>query len=130
MKTKKELQQYARYLRQHMTLSEVLLWKQLNKNQFNNLNFNRQQVIEPFIVDFYCPQVKLIIEIDGSTHLFSGEYDINRDNYLSDKGFYIIHFQDIDIKQNLNSVLVKLEEIVMSLQDGKISDREPKIWHF
>jgi len=53
MRTKEELKKYARQLRKHMTLSEVLFWEQVKNNKFNNKNFNRQQIIEPYIVDFY-----------------------------------------------------------------------------
>lgn len=73
--------------------------------------FRRQHSIGKYIVDFYCPEKKLIIEIDGSQHIdIQREYDIERDKYLKNLGFKILRFWDNDVNNNLEGVLMKIVE--------------------
>lgn len=85
-----KLKEYARYLRKNSTISEVLLWKKI-KNKSLGVEFHRQVPILEFIVDFYCHELFLAIEIDGGSHLFKYEYDISRQGKLEDQGvtFYV-----------------------------------------
>jgi very-short-patch-repair endonuclease len=71
------LKQFARYLRNNSTLSEILLWKQI-KNKALGIEFHRQVPIDEFIVDFYCHELMLAIEIDGISHDFKYENDLRR----------------------------------------------------
>jgi len=66
-----ELKSLAKELRRNMTLSEVLLWNELRKKQMLGFDFDRQRPIYNFIVDFYCKELSLAIEIDGDTHIYS-----------------------------------------------------------
>jgi very-short-patch-repair endonuclease len=65
---RKKLKPYAGSLRQNMTESEILLWSKIKGKQLANYIFYRQRIIGDYIVDFYCPKVKLIIELDGGQH--------------------------------------------------------------
>ena len=78
------LKKYSRELRRNMTEAEIFVWSNLRKKQLNGLQWYRQRVIGDYIVDFYCPVKKLVIEIDGSQH-YSEEMlkaDAKRDRYL------------------------------------------------
>ncbi|OGQ65378.1 MAG: hypothetical protein A3F89_07175, partial [Deltaproteobacteria bacterium RIFCSPLOWO2_12_FULL_50_11] len=66
---RRDLKQRARHLRNHMTESERLLWSRLRKKQILGVQFYRQKPMGDYIVDFYAPKVKLVIEVDGSQHL-------------------------------------------------------------
>ena len=99
------LRPLARELRKNSTLSEVLLWNKLKNRQFFNLDFDRQKIIGNYIVDFYCPQLKLVIEIDGGSHDNKLEYDLKRDEYLKSFGLQVIHFADDNVKNNIGVVL-------------------------
>ena len=77
-----KLKEYAKYLRSNSTLAEVLLWSAIKGKQLQGLTFIRQNIIGNFIVDFYCPNLGLIIEIDGSSHDDKYDYDVQRESYL------------------------------------------------
>ena len=99
------LKQRARELRKNSTLSEVLFWCVVKNRQFFGLDFNRQKIIGNYIVDFYCPRLKLVIEIDGSSHANRQDYDGARDWYLRSLGLHVLRVYDSDVKENVNDVL-------------------------
>ena len=101
-----------------MTFSEARLWSCLKRKQLKGRKFRRQHSIGNYIVDFFCYSENLVIEVDGTSHDdYSSEmYDIERDNCLKEKGFRILRFDAIDIKDNLDAVL---GEIVESFEDEK-----------
>lgn len=76
--------------------------------------FNRQKPLENFIADFYCKQLNLVIEIDGSSHEGKEQYDKDRDIELQILGLTILHFSDQEIKRNLRGVLMQIEEWINS----------------
>jgi very-short-patch-repair endonuclease len=84
-----ELKVLARELRKNMTLSEVLLWNELKQKQISEYDFDRQRPINNFIVDFYCKELSLAIEIDGDTHIYKYDYDEERQRALENLG---VHF--------------------------------------
>lgn len=88
------------------------MWLQLKNGKFKGLDFDRQKIIGNYIVDFYCANKKLVIEIDGSSHNEKAEYDIERENFLKELGLTIIHLLDIDIKKNMQNVLDYLDKII------------------
>ena len=107
-----KLKEKARELRKAGNLSEVLLWNNLKQKKMLGFDFTRQQIIGNYIVDFHCPKLRLVIEIDGESHDFKGEYDEKRDKYLQSLGLTVLHFKDIDIKNSLNEVLTQMESWV------------------
>ena len=108
----KELRKNARELRKNSTLSEVLLWNLLKNKRANGLDFDRQRIIGNYIVDFYCPKLNLVIEIDGCSHDNKYTYDKKRDNYLKSLGLHVVHFDDYDVKFNIDKVILTIEEII------------------
>jgi adenine specific DNA methylase Mod/very-short-patch-repair endonuclease len=105
-----DLKQKARELRKAGNLSEVLLWNELKQKKMLWLDFTRQQVIGNYIVDFHCPKLNLVIEIDGQSHDFKGEYDEKREEFLKSLGLTVLHFQDVDVKKNLNGVVETIKK--------------------
>ncbi|MCL2540087.1 MAG: endonuclease domain-containing protein [Firmicutes bacterium] len=105
-----ELKKLASELRKAGNLSEALLWLQIKNRKLKGLCFDRQKVIGNYIVDFYCADKRVVIEIDGTTHDYKYEYDKERDEYLKSFGLKVVHILDIDVKQNLAGVMQFLEE--------------------
>lgn len=98
----------ARQLRQTLTPAETRLWQALKNRQLNGWKFRCQHPIESFIVDFYCPQHRLIIEVDGEIHDQQREYDAARTERLHQLGYRVIRFQNREILSNLSQVLQKI----------------------
>lgn len=106
----KEIQKRARDLRSNQTGAEGLLWMHLRNRQLNNLKFRRQHPIGNYIVDFYCAEVGVIVEIDGDTHLDRVEYDQNRTEWLERQGLRVIRFSNQDVYENPAEVLTLIAE--------------------
>ncbi len=85
-----EKRQRAKELRQNMTPEEMLLWHELRTNKLAGWHFRRQQVIDGFIVDFYCHAASLIVEVDGGIHETQKAQDAERDAHLISRGFRIL----------------------------------------
>ncbi|MGQ4002801.1 DUF559 domain-containing protein [Francisellaceae bacterium CB299] len=105
-----KLKQRAKELRKAGNLSEVILWNKLKRKRLLQLDFDRQKIIGNYIVDFYCPTLGIIIEVDGSSHDDKIEYDKIRDEYLKGLDLSVIHILDRDIKNNLDGVMRCLED--------------------
>ena len=105
-----ELKDLAKELRRNMTLSEVLLWNELKQKQILGCDFDRQRPIGNFIVDFYCKELSLAIEIDGDTHIYRYDYDDERQRSLEKLGIRFLRFEDIEVKKNMNNVLRVIED--------------------
>jgi very-short-patch-repair endonuclease len=103
-----EKTQRAKELRRLMTPEENLLWQGLRTNQLGGYHFRRQQVIDGYIVDFYCHVARLIIELDGEIHSDQVEDDQERDHVLTSRGFRILRVKNDEVKQNLPKVLSRI----------------------
>ena len=114
-----KLRQRAKELRKAGNLSEVLLWNQLKKSQFEGYDFDRQKIIGNFIVDFFCVNLGLVIEVDGSSHDNKQEYDLRRQKYLESLGLTVYRVTDVDVKNNMDGVLKGLKSILPSIEDFK-----------
>ena len=106
----KEIQKRARDLRSNQTGAEGLLWMHLRNRQLNNLKFRRQHPIGNYIVDFYCAEVGVIVEIDGDTHLDQVDYDQTRTEWLERQGLRVIRFNNQDVYDNPTEVLTLIAE--------------------
>ena len=113
------LKELARTLRNNSTLSEVLLWNHLKGKQMRGYDFHRQKPIDNYIVDFFCPRLRLIIEIDGQSHAFKGKKDEQRKNRLELLGFYILRFDDLDVKKNMEGVLASIEKWIEEYEQAQ-----------
>ena len=104
------LKERARQLRESSTLSEVLLWRHLKGKQILGYDFDRQKPVDNFVVDFFCNELMLAIEIDGDTHNYKISQDIERQKRIEGLGVRFLRFTDEEIKQNIEGVLVVIEE--------------------
>ncbi len=100
-----KLKQLSRELRNNSTLSEVLLWNELKGRKIKGYQFMRQKPIDNYIVDFFCGKLKLIIEIDGDSHIYKQEKDETRQRRLEDLGLTVMRFNDLEVKRQMNGVL-------------------------
>lgn len=120
MKTEKNLHyndkltKAGRSLRSNMTETEIRLRNRIRRKQINNLQFFRQRPIGNFVVDFYCPKKKLVIEIDGGQHFWDGENikrDQKRDDYLKNKlNLKVLRFSNVEVFNNMEGVIGKIIE--------------------
>ena len=110
----RDMKERARFMRRHPTLSEAILWKRLRKRQVKGFQFRRQHPIVRFIVDFYCAEAKLVIEVDGSAHDQPGhdEYDAERQNFLEALGLRVLRFSDSKVVTETEDVLRKIADAV------------------
>jgi very-short-patch-repair endonuclease len=105
-----DLKELAIELRRNMTLSEVLLWNELKQKKMSGFDFDRQRPIGNFIVDFFCKELSLAVEIDGDTHIYKYDYDEERQRILEKMGVKFLRFEDIEVKKNMSNVLRVIED--------------------
>jgi very-short-patch-repair endonuclease len=106
----KHLKKYSRRLRNEMTDAERLLWSKIRGKQLKGFQVYRQKPIGRFVVDFYCPKAKLVIELDGGQH-YSGAMqakDESRDRYMERFGLKVLRFSDKDVFEDLAGVLEQI----------------------
>ncbi|MEP0986963.1 endonuclease domain-containing protein [Ekhidna sp.] len=104
------LKQLARNQRNNSTPAEIKLWSELLRARgFYGYQFNRQFVIENYIVDFVCRKLKLVIEIDGRSHQFKVEDDKMRDEFLEGLGYNVVRFSEGEVIKDFNNVIRTLE---------------------
>jgi len=103
------LKDLARDLRNNSTLSEVLLWKYLKGGQMLGYDFDRQKPVDNFIVDFFCNELMLAIEIDGETHNYKIRCDRERQKRIEALGVCFLRFTDEEVKQNIEGVVAEIE---------------------
>ncbi len=118
LKYNPNLKKYAQDNRKAGNLSEALLWLQLKGTKMK-YNFHRQKPIGNYIVDFFCPKLNLVIEIDGVSHDDKRESDVVRETYLKSLGLNLIRFDDREIKLQMDSVLEFIRNTVYDIEHGK-----------
>jgi len=106
----KWLEKRRRQLRTGPTLAEARLWRHLQRSQVLGKKFRRQQSAGPYILDFYCPNERLAVELDGASHDcdFAQCRDRQRDEFLRRAGIRVLRFQNIDVMRNLNGVMSEI----------------------
>ncbi len=103
------LKSKASSLRNKSTTTEIMLWKFLKGRQMCGLDFHRQKPVDKYIVDFYCSELKLAIEIDGISHLGRERYDKRRQAELEGLGIRFLRFDDDEVFYNIGNVLSDIE---------------------
>ncbi|MBI2269700.1 MAG: endonuclease domain-containing protein [Bacteroidetes bacterium] len=131
-----ELKELARRLRNNSTLGEILLWKQLRNYQIYGYDFHRQKPLLNYIVDFYCAELKLVIEVDGQSHDHETVYlkDIKRQAELEEYDLHFIRFRETEIRQNIHGAIDVIENYIEEFekhtprpsQEGKSDPRAEK----
>ena len=99
-------------LRNSGTPAEALLWSRLRNRQVAGKKFRRQYGVGPFILDFYCPECRIAIELDGASHFPSGgnEYDVRRTKYLNRRGIRVIRFENRILFEDPESVVKTIRD--------------------
>ena len=103
----------AQLLRKNQTVTEKQLWRYLRNKQLAGFKFRRQHKIGVYIVDFVCPEKRLIVELDGGQHLEQFDYDLKRTGFLERKGYQVIRFWNNEV---INELEMVLEEIIRKLE--------------
>jgi len=106
------LKKRARELRNNNTLSEVLLWNELNNGKMKDKDFHRQKPLMDYIVDFFCPELGMAIEIDGGSHDNENACRSDREcqKKIEELGIQFLRFNDVDVKRNMTDVLKVIEQ--------------------
>jgi very-short-patch-repair endonuclease len=104
---------FARTLRKGQTKAEKIVWELLRKRKFKYLKFRRQHVIEGFVIDFYCHELRLGVEVDGGIHLKRKDYDRLRQEVIESEGIKIIRVLNNELIGTREMALKKLEEIIV-----------------
>ena len=109
--TKPEIKERRKELRNNMTAEEKIIWKYIKNNQLG-VKFRRQHSIDYYIADFYCSELKIVIEIDGSQHYSEDgiEYDMEREEFMKSIGIRTIRFSNYDVLNNIEGVVEKIKE--------------------
>ena len=118
-KMNSQLLQFAKSMRHAATDAENLLWQLLRAKRFMNLKFRRQQVIEPYNVDFYCHEIGLVIELDGGQHGTDDavEYDAERTKFLEALGLTVVRYWNHDVFGRTDVVLEHLWSVCTELKN-------------
>ena len=119
-----KLKVLARQLRNNSTLAEVLFWNNI-KGKSYGYEFHRQVPISDFIVDFFCHELNLAIEIDGNTHDYNYDHDEHRQKTLENLGIKFIRFSDHDVKRSMNDVLRALEFKIREIENETKTKTSP-----
>jgi very-short-patch-repair endonuclease len=113
----RELVRNARALRNNMTRAEIILWSRLRSKQINGHKFRRQQPVFDYVVDFYCYELNLIIEVDGEIHSDSEnlDYGIKRDKILELNGYHVFRLSNTEIEINIDESVNKIRSIISTI---------------
>jgi very-short-patch-repair endonuclease len=104
------LRQRARAMRREMTPAERKLWYAIRNDQIDGFRFRRQQPAGPYIADFLCAALSLVVEVDGDSHADPKQIqkDAERTAYLREHGLHVVRFTNVEVMTNLDGVLVEL----------------------
>jgi len=108
-----------------MTKAEAIVWQKLRCKQIENCKFRNQYSVDRFVLDFYSPEIKLAIEIDGESHFQEGvaQYDEERQVFIESAGIQFLRFTNQDVYENLNGVLETIAYKIQELRECSLADR-------
>ena len=114
---KKELKETRRLLRRNQTYTEKIVWMYLRNRRTDGYKFRRQYSVDQFVLDFYCPELKLAIELDGSVHDVPEQklYDEERQNYIEQFGIRFVRITNDEFLTNPNKAFLMIEEWIRNL---------------
>lgn len=124
-----DLRAKARRLRNESTYSEILLWYEIKNRKILGYQFHRQVPMLDYIVDFYCHELMLVIEVDGSSHdsEWAQRYDWKRQRRLESWGVKFLRFDDDQIKLDIRVVVKVIREWITEMQDHKVHKGDAKL---
>jgi len=108
---RQELKDNRKNLRSNLTPAEIRLWKCLQNKKLDGKKFRRQHSIGNYIVDFYCPEQRLVIELDGNIHFnpVNEQYDLERDKYIKSLGIEVLRFTNSEVFEKIEFVLNEIK---------------------
>ena len=108
-----------RFLRSHLTKTEAVLWTRLSRRQILGYKFRRQYSVDQYIIDFYCPELKLAIEVDGESHFTetARAYDRRRQEYIEAFGIKFLRVMNSEVLGNLQGVLDKMAAAIEEIKN-------------
>ena len=112
--TTPEIEEAARKLRNDLTPAETRLWEALRNKQLGGLRFRCQHPVGNFILDFYCPSCKLVVEVDGEIHAHQANYDNERTAKLTEFGYKVLRFRNEQVMNDLPRVLAEIRLVAFS----------------
>jgi very-short-patch-repair endonuclease len=103
---KPSMTQRRKALRKNLSKAEAIMWKHLSRRQMHDCKFRRQYSIDQYVLDFYCPELKLAIEVDGDSHFQAGaeKHDKARREYIESFGIHFLRFLNTDVCENIDNV--------------------------
>ena len=113
------LKQRRRALRKNLSKAEAIMWNHLSRRQMHGYKFRRQYSVDKYVIDFYCPRLKLAIEVDGDSHFMPGieGHDNIRQEYIESFGIQFLRFTHEDVCKNIDGVCqniyIKIEEKII-----------------
>lgn len=112
---------FRQHLRRSSTEAERKLWQYIRYRQISGYKFRRQFGVGRFVLDFYCPELRLAIEVDGTIHETPEHecYDAARDQWLSDRGILVVRLTNAEVLGNINGVLERIHEVVFARQGAR-----------
>jgi very-short-patch-repair endonuclease len=110
-----EIEAAAQRHRRNMTAAERTLWTALKDRQLNGLKFRSQHPLGRFIADFYCAQVRLVVEVDGPVHNKQAEYDEARTQHFETYGYQLVRFTNQEVFTNLPIVLARISQVATEI---------------
>jgi very-short-patch-repair endonuclease len=117
---KHQMKERRQELRRNMTEPENIFWSRIRRIQIDGIRFRRQYSIDNFVVDFYCPEFKLAIEVDGESHNKpdAKEYDAEREDIIKQHGITFLRFANTEIIHNLDDVLTKIQYALQNMKSA------------
>jgi len=111
--------EFAKVLRERQTTAEELIWNRIKNRKLKGLKFRRQHPIDCYIADFYCHDLKMVIEIDGNYHSTEDQskYDFNRDGEMKEYGIFIKRITNKEVINNFENTINLLEALVSERAD-------------
>ena len=115
-----KLKELARKLRNHSTKAEIILWAKLRRKQMYGYDFHRQKPIDEYIVDFFCRDLMLAIEVDGYSHEFLEVHnkDVVKEKRLNQLGITVLRFSDKQVLKDIENVLRAIEAYIKTFEEG------------
>ena len=113
--------EYRRLLRMTETPTERMLWKELKGKQLEGYRFRQQHGFGPYVLDFYCPSLRLCIELDGEIHTEDRvkQKDEERTIFLKENRIKVLRFRNEEVEQNINDVLERIKDYIRSINQGQ-----------
>jgi len=113
-----KLKEFARYLRNNSTKTEIFLWQKLKRKQMHGYDFHRQKPIDNYILDFFCHELMLGIEIDGYSHDFIEvfEKDLQKTKKINEHGITVLRFSDYQVLKEMENVLRAIEYFILEFE--------------